>query len=437
MLLRLKVKNFLSFYEETTFDMFPNLKRTTFENHIYRDMEIPLLKQAAIYGANGSGKSNLLEVIKFIKLFAKENDFINGDDISLNKFQLAGKINSEPISVSIEFFHKEIYFIYEVEINDNGIQKEELYQSGIGKKNNELIYSRHLDSITQANTISEDLENSIRKYIKANPLSSSFAIDSVFTFIKDERVKVAYDWFKDKIEVLSLRSVNPSIISLMSNNSDLLLFTNKLFTKIGLGIEKLEINEKSLNEIMLDDSDESNRIKKHILNRPKDINVSLVDNDKVLYNIVDENGEDIVKRFAFKQLGIDGYLGNLEYGAQSDGTARVLNLIPVLYEIVNNNCVFFIDEIENSIHPTLMIALLKFFSETNTKGQLIFTTHETELLNQKELMRPDEVWFTEKKNGNTHLYSLNDFKEHNTLNIKNGYLEGRYGAIPFIGNLNE
>ena len=265
MLLRLKVKNFLSFYEETTFDMFPNLKRTTFENHIYRDMEIPLLKQAAIYGANGSGKSNLLEVIKFIKLFAKENDFINGDDISLNKFQLAGKINSEPISVSIEFFHKEIYFIYEVEINDNGIQKEELYQSGIGKKNNELIYSRHLDSITQANTISEDLENSIRKYIKVNPLSSSFAIDSVFTFIKDERVKVAYDWFKDKIEVLSLRSVNPSIISLMSNNSDLLLFTNKLFTKIGLGIEKLEINEKSLNEIMLDDSDESNRIKKHIL----------------------------------------------------------------------------------------------------------------------------------------------------------------------------
>ena len=106
MLLRLKVKNFLSFYEETTFDMFPNLKRTTFQNHIYQDMEIPLLKQAAIYGANGSGKSNLLDTIKLIKFFAIEKDYLKKVNIPLNKFQLAGNMNNAPISISIEFFQK-------------------------------------------------------------------------------------------------------------------------------------------------------------------------------------------------------------------------------------------------------------------------------------------------------------------------------------------
>ena len=93
-----------------------------------------------------------------------------------------------------------------------------------------------------------------------------------------------------------------------------------------------------------------------------------------------------------------------------------------------------IDEIEHSIHPYLIRELVKIFSSQDTTGQLIFTTHETCLLDQK-FIRTDEVWMVEKKEGSTHMYSLNDFKIHNTINIANGYMEGRYGAIPFIGEL--
>ena len=75
------------------------------------------------------------------------------------------------------------------------------------------------------------------------------------------------------------------------------------------------------------------------------------------------------------------------------------------------------------------------YSLQKTTGQLIFTTHQTCLLNQ-DFMRTDEVWLVEKKNGGSHMYSLNDFKIHNTINIENGYMEGRYGAIPFIGDMN-
>jgi len=437
MLLRLKVKNFLSFYEEAIFDMFPNMKRTTFQNHIYQDMEIPLLKQAAIYGANGSGKSNLLDTINLIKFFALEKDFLKKVDIPLNKFQLAGIKNDSPISISIEFFQKEKYYIYEIEINDTEIQKEELYQSGLGNSDNQLIYTRTNKDYSSINPVGEEVQAATNQLVKLNPMSSLLSLNNEFPIIQDERVKIVYKWFEEQVQVLSIHRVSPSIISAMSKNPKLLQFANGLFSNIGLGIESLDIKELKLTEIISDDSEESSRMKEDILNRLKGGNVAKLKNDRVLYAVETIKGEEIVKKFVFKQNGIDDFLGELEYEAQSDGTARILNLIPALYDMIDRQCIYFIDEIENSIHPTLMIAIMKFFSEIKTKGQLIFTTHETELLNQQELMRPDEVWFTEKRNGNTHLYSLNDFKLHNTINIKNGYLEGRYGAIPFIGSLGE
>lgn len=437
MLLRLKVKNFLSFYEEAIFDMFPNLKRTTFQNHIYQDMEIPLLKQAAIYGANGSGKSNLLDTINLIRFFAIEKDFLKKVNIPLNKFQLSSNKNVEPISISIEFLQKDKYFIYEIEINDFEIQKEKLYQSGVGSNENQLIFSRTDKDFMSPNPVGEEVQAATNQLVKLNPMSSLLSLNNEFPIIQDERVNMVYKWFEEQVQVLSIHRVNPSIISVMSKNPKLLQFANKLFSNIGLGIESLDIKELKLSEIMSDDSEESSRMKEDIIDRLKGGNVAKMKNDRVLYAVEKVKGEEVVKKFIFKQNGLNDFLGELEYEAQSDGTARILNLIPALYDLIERQCVYFIDEIENSIHPSLMIAIMKFFSETKTKGQLIFTTHETELLNQQELMRPDEVWFTEKRNGNSHLYSLNDFKLHNTINIKNGYMEGRYGAIPFIGSLGE
>ena len=122
----------------------------------------------------------------------------------------------------------------------------------------------------------------------------------------------------------------------------------------------------------------------------------------------------------------------MKISSQSDGTVRLLTLIPALYCAMFLNRAVFIDEIDNSIHPNLIFELLKFFGHNKSNGQLIFTTHTTSLLNQQELVRPDEIWLTEKSNGSTRMYSLNDFKLHHTLNIENGYLDGRYGGVPVI-----
>ena len=123
---------------------------------------------------------------------------------------------------------------------------------------------------------------------------------------------------------------------------------------------------------------------------------------------------------------------------ESDGTKRLLDYLILYFDIIFYNKLYIVDEIERSIHPLLIKNLIsKFSSNEKTSGQLIFTTHESNLLDQ-DIFRQDEIWFAEKnKKGSTELYPLSDFKEHHTIDISKGYLNGRYGAIPFLGNLKD
>jgi AAA15 family ATPase/GTPase len=115
-----------------------------------------------------------------------------------------------------------------------------------------------------------------------------------------------------------------------------------------------------------------------------------------------------------------------------------MEYLPALFYAVSRRKTYFIDEIERSIHPLLIKELIKKFSlDKDTMGQLIFSTHESNLLDQ-DIFRPDEIWFAEKnKEGATELYALSEFKEHHTIDIRKGYLNGRYGGIPFLGNLKD
>ena len=147
-----------------------------------------------------------------------------------------------------------------------------------------------------------------------------------------------------------------------------------------------------------------------------------------------KNGEQVVQEFLFEQMGIGGYKKKMDITTQSDGTVRLLTLIPALYE-ASRGSVMVIDEVENSMHPTLIYQLLKYFFNSESKGQLICTTHLTLLQDQQDLIRPDELWKVEKENGNSVMSSFNDYKIHNTMNIRKGYEEGRYGGVPQISSI--
>ncbi len=435
MLLRVEIKNFLSFYQDSSFDLFPNQKRTTFPSHIYSDFDIHVLKQSVIYGANGSGKSNLLNAIDFIKEFVLNKDFINVEVINRSKFRLLESDNKESIKLGIEFKSNKNYYKYSFELNiDNVIEK--LFVSNLGKGKDELIFSREGNKIKMEKGTSQEVTNATAKLLKKNPYSSLLSLNNEFPIINDIRVKDSFEWFNKKLKVLTLNRIFPSLIELMSKNQQLLKFANQIFNNIGLGVHSLEIESDNINKLLEEGFDGDSKIKE-LLNERLETNsgIARMKFDKVLFAIVKEKEEQVIKRFIFNQLGQNGFKGKMDIEDQSDGTVKLLNLIPALFDAIEKGYTICIDEIENSIHPSLISALVSFFSKSSSKGQLIFTTHETELLNQQKLMRPDEVWFAEKHEGATKLYSLNDFKEHNTINIKNGYLEGRYGGIPFIGKL--
>ncbi len=433
MLLRLKIKNFLSFFEEVEFDMFPNIKREKFAYHIHTNMAIPVLKQAAIYGGNGSGKSNFIKAMTFLREFITRNNFLKIIDLGDYIFQLT-KEKSQTISFEIEFFHKDKYYLYNTCISRKEII-EKLSISGLGKAEDKLIFERNGNTIHSPFLQNED---SAKQLLTLNPNSSLLPLNMQFPVLSNPEAKHAHEWFSKKMEVISIGSTVPTLINLMSQNPKILSFTNKVFEHIGIGVDKVEIRDMPFDQ-WATKAKNAAEVQKIIDQNSMSSNqtISQLQNNRNILNVTVQKGIKTVQEFLFDQIGQSGYHKEMKISAQSDGTVRLLTLIPALYGAMYDEKTIFIDEIDNSIHPNLIFGLLKFYADNKVNGQLIFTTHTTKLLNQQELVRLDEVWFVEKTDGNTQMYSLNDFKLHNTLNIENGYLDGRYGGVPIMTEFDE
>jgi AAA15 family ATPase/GTPase len=416
--------------------MFPNTKRPTFSHHIHNNMEVPLLKQAAIYGANGSGKSNFIKAISFLRDFVTRENFLQSLDLEDYIFQLAEE-KSRTMSFEIEVFYGGQYYIYRAGISQAKII-EKLFVSGLGKVEDQLIFERDGDTLQ-----SEYLQNpdSARQLLERRRTSSLMSLNRNYPVIICDDESNVYNWFAEQLDVISGNSQIPALISIMSQQPLMLEFTNKVFEKIGVGIKSIEIKSSKIKEPVFNDlfvklarSIEAASLKQAIKQntRQDQTKIGRVENKRNLREIRYEKDSKTVQEFIFDQLGQSGYHKEMNISAQSDGTVRLLTLIPAFYEAMSLGKTVMIDEIDNSIHPNLMYELIRFYANNKSNGQLIFTTHTTQLLNQQKLVRPDEIWLTEKSEGHTKMFSLNDFKLHNTLNIENGYLDGRYGAVPVV-----
>ena len=445
MLYRLIVGNFSSFAEQVQFDMFPNLKRENFTHHVYNDEEkIPVLKTCALYGANGSGKSNFISALKFIKSFATE--FSLGSDpesiisfFKSNRFKLPVQEGS-PMSFLIEFGNEAATYIYTFEINETGIIDETLYLSGLGKAESIPLLSRQLSTITFSNKIAtKEIIDIIERQLKANPSLSALSIIGKLRLIDNHYINDAFVWLDTQLEIIEVSHQIPWLIEQLNHQPDVMAFVKNVFSNIGLGIKDLSIRNESFEEwLTYADAEDKRAITKFLESSPKiaeNRSFAKMNRQFPLFTITEEDGMRTVKELLFYQFGKNGYVGAMECEAQSSGTLRLLTSVPAIYYAIFNKKTVVIDEIDNSIHPVLIKELIKYFGESDSNGQLIFTTHETALLNQQELLRPDEVWMIEKVSGVSRMYSLNDFKIHKTLSLENGYLDGRFGAIPFLGTI--
>ena len=438
MLYRVIIDNYKSFAEETAFDLFPNPKRETFPNHVYGEGAAPVLKSTAIYGANGAGKSNLIKGMQFIKEFTTtmstgkdalkmRNWYLN------NRFKLPVEDENKPITMVVEFENNSQAYIYCIEIDIDGVKSESLLLSGLGKSNH-VVFQRDRECVAfKKARVVESIKKILERQIADNPFGSVLAINGVLHLTEDEHMRNAFLHGKYNRDLRLRHHQKPMESGTCTRRFFMMNFVGEIFTKVGLGIQSLYIKDESFDQWLKNVSQEEGKVADIMTN--KGLSLSKMIDDVPMLTVTEEDGKRLVREFVFQQIGRNGSVCDMDVMSQSTGTLRLLTLIPAIYFAINNGKTVLIDEIDNGIHPMLIKNLVKFFGESKSNGQLIYTTHETALLNQQELLRPDEVWFVEKVEGCTKMYSLNDFKIHKTISIENGYLDGRFGAIPFIGTL--
>lgn len=406
MLIRFSFKNFKSFKDENCLDM----EATSLKEHEYnvaKTDSAEILKVSAIYGANASGKTNVLQAFSYMKrrILVSDDSKVNSpmDEENIYSFM----INDNPISLEVEILAKnnKIYK-YGFDILKDKIISEWLYEKRINK-----FYE-----------IFERNNNNVQIMKVKNKLFDLANIDDKSLFLKsfraiyksNEDFNSVYEWFMNsnyldlgdpKFEDALNKRISLRIVEDEKYRSELLAFI-KTFDAT---IDSINISPASLEEIK---------------NTNGVVKVELV-----------HNYEDGKKA--------------LPISLESNGTMKMFHLFDFFMDALKNGMVLFVDELDAKLHPLLTRYIINLFHNSKKNignGQLIYSTHDTVNLN-KETFRRDEIWFAEKdKNGISEIYSLSDYimedengnakKVRNDATYNKDYLTGRYGAIPVLEEFN-
>lgn len=442
MLLRFTVSNFLSISEEIEFNMFPGDYRRH-EHHIYHTEQVDLLKSAAIYGANGAGKSNLVKALSFLHELVITGKM---DYQGYLYFKLDKQYAEQPTNMEIEFRYNKKYYAYGISILKDKILEEWLYELDIKKEKESLLFERKLNNNKpDIKTHPALLKTEKDKYRLEIYTHEILQEDTPFIYLVHdkegfEKIFDAYKWFENCLLLIYPEIKYKDFLHKIALDVKFRDFVNKIMAETGTGVAEIDVNLE-VYDIFFDESRE--RTKQDILARleagESSVLVKYDDYNAEKHVVVsfNKNQELIVHQIILKHK--NDKITDVSFGMEeeSDGTQRLLEFLPAWDMLYNNEVVFIIDEIDRSLHPALLKKLVEQFLKAKTKGQLVFTTHESNLLDMN-LFRQDEIWFTEKDNsGSTKIYPLSDFKPRYDLDIRKGYLNGRFGAIPFLGNLND
>lgn len=412
-------------------------------HHKYNIKEgFELLKMSSVYGANGAGKSNLIKSLFLLKEMILNE--VLPKSFSEKQFKLSKPDNQFSQILSVEFFQNTQSFYYAIEINNGIIFTEELYESGLGKQADKLIFERKTDKdkktlLKFSDEFESDKENRVLKKVIEKSLSkANKPILKLLTtldnpFLAD--IGTALNWFEETLQIVMPEAKPIALAHQIDIDKTFRQYAEEIMLSFNTGIQGIKSERKKLKA---GEDTELDELLKNIEDSPQKM-IGLKNSgkgDEII--LVKENEEVLIKQLKLKHIGREGVIAEFDLDEESDGTIRLLDFIPVFNSVVSQNKVFVIDEIERSIHPLLIKALVeKFSQDQQTNGQLIFTTHESSLLDHT-IFRADEIWFVEKdKQGCTDIYPLSDFKAPQIMDIRKGYLNGRYGSIPFLANLKD
>lgn len=423
MLTEFMVGNYRSFREPVTLSMLATPLRDDPEldaRNIFQEGKLSLLRSAAIYGANASGKSNLVRALMTMRrlVLNSATKIQAGEKLPIERFRLDVSMRQKPAHFQIVFLLNGKRYRYGFEADEERVHSEWLYHAA---QRETRLFVREGQVFDVSTSFKREAPASVQEKTRSNALFLSVLAQ----FNGDIATKIL-DWFR-----LQLRAISGLDDEAYAGYTLERLATEENFRQRAREVIRLadtgilDLSVKALPPDHPDLPDKVRDMLKAIAKREnKPESEFTIQNIEVQHPLFD--GE--------QQIG----QAILDIEEESEGTQKFLALLGPMFDILENGWTIFIDELEARLHPLLTREIARLFNapETNPhNAQLIFATHDAGLLGEC-LLRRDQVWFTQKNRyGATELYSLAEMKERKDASYLKNYLAGRYGGIPLLGGL--
>ncbi len=406
MLIRFRVENFRSLRDEQELSLVAsNLTELPETTASVEGFDMPLLRVAAVYGANASGKSNVLAALRFMATAVTESQrsWLPEGGIPREPFRLDATRGEQPSMFTIDLLLDGTRYEYGFVVDSKQVLEEWLYAHPKGRKQEwftreeKFKFSRLLPGENRA----------ISALTRPNSLFLSAAAQN-----NHKTLTPLYAWFADLLEMVddSTRKDQWRTSAELFRDSAYRDAMLDLIRTSDLGITDVEV------------------IDHPILAEPWKRSIPRTRRNRVAHRVPGTPRSVPAQRPA--QFPLDD---------ESRGTQALFALSGSIVKTLRTGGLLCVDELDASLHPLLAAEVVRLFNNPQTNphnAQLIFNTHDTNLLDTR-LLRRDQIWFTEKdSSGATHLYPLTDFRARKQENLERGYLQGRYGAVPFIGARN-
>lgn len=418
MLVEFSVKNYRSIKERQTLSLV-KAKGDELESSNSFLPDAPgsnaLLTTAAIYGPNAAGKSNIIKALNAMELIVtgSASGSQEGDSIGVTPFLFDEQSSTEPSEFEAVFIVDSIRYQYGFSTTNLNIVEEWLYAYPKGRpqkwfhrvydsKNNTALF-KFTDSLSGQKSV---WQNATRN----NALFLSTAVQ-----LNSDQLKPVYNWFKNTLNITDIGGWGHSFTASLCSDSVTKIDVLEFFKSADLDIYDVNITTNKFDPESLPDE------------FPKVVREKL---------IKELQGKEIIEEVKTVHKTLENKLVSLDFDEESDGTQKLFCFAGPWLDTLKKGKILVVDELHDSLHPKLVEYLVSLFHNKKTNpndAQLIFTTHETSILNQ-EVFRRDQIWFCEKdKYQSTHLFPLTDFSPRKEReNIEMGYLSGRYGALPLI-----
>ena len=425
MLIEFKFGNYRSFRDEAVLSM-EAMGLGRLKNSLISYASLKLIPSAAIYGKNGGGKSNIIRAfwlaVQFIKN-AQRTQHENAQ-IPVKPFLLNDYSKDEPTFFEFTYVLDDVKYIYGFSATKEKIYSEYLYHAPKGQKATVFTRTEQEFSFTE----DKNKRKMISEAVAPNQLFFSVACT-----MNDTDCMRAMKWFREYVFFSRDYTDIPKQLLEYSNDKNMLSAISEYAQAADLGIEKMEFEfkDKEVNEPAT-----SKDIPEGLRSALISFMQSLKENSNVSEIGLQKSEVKAISYHNGVKMDGNKTLFTLELSDESDGTRKLMSIAPAIESVLNKGGIVLADELEKELHPMLVNYIVAKFQSKNTNpngAQLIFTTHNTELLNM-DILRKDQLYFVDKnrKDGTSELYGISDFSTKTADNIRKGYLAGKYGATPDI-----